>query len=64
MQIVVQDLLTSYDLRGRGKVILLLHGWGNSLQSYDLIATNLAQEYQVLRLDLPGFGQTQAPREA
>ncbi len=62
MQVVVDNLLTQYDLRGKkGPVVLLLHGWGDTLQTYDALAQQLTKYAQVVRLDLPGFGQTQAP---
>ncbi len=39
-------------------VVLLLHGFGSSLQTWDVWAVALAQHYRVIRLDLPGFGLT------
>ena len=39
-------------------VVLLLHGFGSSLQTWDLWATQLEKQYRVIRLDLPGFGLT------
>ncbi len=39
-------------------VLLLLHGFGSSLQTWDLWATKLETQYRVIRLDLPGFGLT------
>ncbi len=44
--------------------MLLLHGWGDSLKGLHDLAGVLAQRYQVLALDLPGFGGTQAPKSA
>lgn len=38
--------------------ILLLHGFGASLQTWDAWATRLETEFRVVRLDLPGFGLT------
>lgn len=38
--------------------ILLLHGFGSSLHSWDDIATALEDAFRVIRLDLPGFGLT------
>ncbi len=64
MNIVVDDLLTNYQLQGKGKLVLLLHGWGDSLKGLHDLADFLAQKYQVLALDLPGFGGTQAPKSA
>jgi pimeloyl-ACP methyl ester carboxylesterase len=44
--------------RGRGPTIVLLHGSGASLHIFDGIAERLAGSFDVLRLDLPGFGIT------
>ena len=39
-------------------VLLLLHGFGSSLQTWDFWAAQLDTQYRVIRLDLPGFGLT------
>jgi pimeloyl-ACP methyl ester carboxylesterase len=39
-------------------VVLLLHGFGSSLQTWDVWAAQLETQYRVIRLDLPGFGLT------
>ena len=39
-------------------VLLFLHGFGSSLQTWDVWAVTLEQKYRVIRLDLPGFGLT------
>lgn len=38
--------------------ILLLHGFGASLQTWDAWAARLDTDFRVIRLDLPGFGLT------
>ena len=38
--------------------ILLLHGFGASLQTWDAWAARLETDFRVIRLDLPGFGLT------
>jgi len=63
MQIVVNDLLTNYELNGSGKLILLLHGWGDSSKGLRNIQDELSSKFKVLAPDLPGFGGTQAPKE-
>lgn len=62
MNIVVDNLLTNYKLSGKGKLVLLLHGWGDSSAGLAKLQKELAGQYEVLALDLPGFGGTQAPR--
>jgi len=43
---------------GQGPTLLLLHGSGSSLDSFDEVARALARGFDVLRPDLPGFGYT------
>ncbi len=62
MQVVVDDLITNCELAGTGKLVLLLHGWGDSLQGLSELQAALAKHYKVLAVDLPGFGSTQAPK--
>ncbi len=38
--------------------VILLHGFGASLDTWDSWATALSQNYRVIRFDLPGFGLT------
>ena len=39
-------------------ILLMLHGFGSSLQTWDAWAESLNKQYRVVRLDLPGFGLT------
>lgn len=41
-------------------VLVLLHGFGSSLQTWDAWSERLATRYRVIRFDLPGFGLTGA----
>ena len=41
-------------------VLLFLHGFGSSLQTWDDWSAKLDPQYRVIRLDLPGFGLTGA----
>lgn len=61
MQVVVNGLMTHYQMHGTGKLVLVLHGWGDSLLGSLELQKELAQHYTVLAPDLPGFGNTQAP---
>ncbi|MBO0937735.1 alpha/beta fold hydrolase [Fibrella sp. HMF5335] len=49
-----------YVRRGTGKPLLLLHGIGSSLRTWDLVMDGLAAERDVIAVDLPGFGQSPA----
>lgn len=43
--------------------LLLIHGFGNSLQSFRLVAPLLAETYHVIIVDMPGFGLSAKPVE-
>lgn len=64
MQVVVDSLLINYTDEGKGKVMLLLHGWGDSLTTFNELISKLSKNYRVIALDLPGFGGSQPPDEA
>jgi pimeloyl-ACP methyl ester carboxylesterase len=62
VNIVVNDLLVNYRQSGNGKLVVLLHGWGDSLKGVAALQDALAEHFQVVSVDLPGFGATQAPQ--
>ncbi len=62
MQVVVNSLLTHYERMGKGKVVLLLHGWGDTAAGLRSLQQSLSKHAQVLAVDLPGFGGTEAPK--
>ena len=64
MQVLVNKLMTTYDRRGKGKTVVCLHGWGDSRQTFAALATTLSDAYDVIVLDLPGFGKTDRPKTA
>jgi len=64
MKLVVNDQLVSYSDEGAGPVLVILHGWGASLQTFDTIAKRLSGRFRVIRLDLPGFGQSPKPPDS
>jgi pimeloyl-ACP methyl ester carboxylesterase len=64
MQIVVDKLLTRYDRAGKGKSIILLHGWADQAGGLATLSSELAKRYEVITPDLPGFGGTEMPAEA
>jgi pimeloyl-ACP methyl ester carboxylesterase len=61
MQVITQGLLTTYESSGQGKVVVLLHGWGDRASGLDDLRHVLSKRFKVLAPDLPGFGGTQAP---
>jgi pimeloyl-ACP methyl ester carboxylesterase len=51
-------VLLNHVRRGRGAPLVLVHGLGGSLRSWDLVVDGLAVQREVVALDLPGFGES------
>lgn len=49
---------------GKGKPLIVLHGWGSSAEVMKPISTSLKLKRCLHIIDLPGFGQTPPPPEA
>jgi len=64
MNVMVDGLLTAYEKAGKGKIVILLHGWGDRGAGLRSLQTELAKDFTVITPDLPGFGKTEAPRTA
>lgn len=58
-----QGLSCHYTDEGKGETILLIHGLGDSFKMYDRIVPSLKNSYRVVRLDLPGFGLSDVPKD-
>ena len=48
----------AYTRRGSGAPLVLLHALGSSRRSWDPVLTALAADFDVLAVDLPGFGES------
>jgi pimeloyl-ACP methyl ester carboxylesterase len=53
-------VLLNHVRRGSGAPLVLVHGLGGSLRSWDLVVDGLAAHREVVALDLPGFGESPA----
>ncbi len=63
MQVVVDSLLTHYIRAGKGKTVVILHGWADSSSSFRGLCAFLSKYYDVIVLDLPGFGTSAHPKK-
>jgi len=48
----------AYDRKGAGEPVVLIHGIGHRRQAWDPVFDRLAERYDVIRLDLAGFGES------
>ena len=61
MDAVVNGIRVNYVMEGQGETVLLLHGWGSSLEPYRALMDQLKEKYRVVALDFPGFGGSDEP---
>jgi pimeloyl-ACP methyl ester carboxylesterase len=64
MHVTVDSLKIQYERVGKGKTVLVLHGWADSSKGWQEAAARLAERHEVVVVDLPGFGDSQTPKEA
>ena len=64
MQIKVQGLNVNYIQYGKGKDIILLHGWGQNIEMMKPLGDAFCDRFRITILDFPGFGQSEEPKEA
>ena len=60
----VDGIKVRYKMAGVGEQILLLHGWGGSIESMGLVFDDFASHYAVLAVDFPGHGESDLPPTA
>ena len=65
MKLKIMDVDLNYERYGniKGQSIILLHGWGQNIQMMKPIGDKFQKDYDIIILDLPGFGQSSEPKE-
>lgn len=64
MHTSIDGLETHYQSMGKGKTLVLLHGWGCDWQIWHTIIPLLSEQYHLVIPDLPAFGQSHNPPTA
>ena len=64
MNIKVQNLNVHYIQYGKGKDILLLHGWGQNIEMMKPLGDAFGDHFRITILDFPGFGKSDSLNEA
>lgn len=59
----IDSIKINYIKTGSGDPVLVLHGWGASIETVMPIVNTLKQNHTVYAMDLPGFGKSQKPKE-
>lgn len=65
MNIEIDGYNINYKISGNGsQIVVILQGWGTSLDVYNSVADTINSEYRVIQFDFPGFGASDEPKEA
>lgn len=60
--ITIRGLQVNAICKGNGKTsIVLLHGWGQNFYMMKFIQDHFSDQFTVLNMDLPGFGESDEP---
>lgn len=54
----VGDAMISYDVSGRGRTVVFIHGWAHNASVWDDQVPAFKSRYQVVRYDVRGFGRS------
>lgn len=65
MKISIDGYDISYKISGPegADTLVVLQGWGTEMSLYDSVAAAVSDSYRVIQFDLPGFGNSDEPRE-
>lgn len=63
MKIKINDVDVNYVNYGNkdGNTVVYLHGWGQNIQMMKPIADPFSEEFNIVIIDLPGFGESSEP---
>ena len=59
--LTVRGIRVRYVVVGQGEPLLLLHGWGTSLDTFSAMAEDLGRFFRVTAFDFPGHGGSDMP---
>ena len=60
-RVLLGELNVYYEVHGEGEPLVLLHGLGSSTRDWQFQLDDFAAHYQVIAMDLRGYGQTDHP---
>lgn len=64
IETVIQKMKINYIEKGEGKAVLIIPGWGTTIDTYNTLINSISTYSKVFCLDMPGFGKSEEPEEA
>lgn len=63
VKILCQDVTYHVEIKGKGKPLLLLHGFTGDYSTWDDVVNKLSQQYMCIIPDILGHGKSDSPKE-
>lgn len=60
----ISGIPVNYEVNGEGNNVIMLHGWGASIESLKPVLNYLSKYFKTYAIDLPGFGKSEEPANA
>jgi len=59
----IENLNIHFEVVGdqQGEAVILLHGWGTNLSTFDPVTSELEKKFKLYKIDFPGFGESDPP---
>ena len=64
INIKVKNININYEKIGEGKTVLILPGWGTTIDVYRNMINSISEYANVIAFDMPGYGKSEAPEDA
>lgn len=62
MYLKINDLNIYFQKIGKGKNLIMLHGWGQDVSTFWNVVDLLKDKYTIYLIDFPGFGRSDTPQ--
>lgn len=60
----INDIEVNYIKKGEGKKVLIIPGWGTTINTYMTLINSISTYREVYCLDMPGFGESKEPKSS
>lgn len=63
IETIIDNLRINYIKKGEGKSVLIIPGWGTTINTYNTLINSISTYSNIYCLDMPGYGESEEPKE-